>query len=322
MAAPQKDGLVWRHRFMLKGERLSGTFSTKAAALAWESQQRTRITAPVGSGKTCGDAFIRYSVEVSPSKRGERWELLRLTAFGKTNLAKVAIRTVTTADVAAWRDHRLTVDKVATSTVNRELNLLSHVFNIARKEWGWLDGSPTKDVRRPPDPHSRDRRINDDEIQMMCHALGFDELVETKSQAVAAAFLFAIETAMREGEIANLRKEYLDGPVAHLPASICKNGHKRSVPLSKRALAILALLPAADPLFGVSAASIDALFRKARKLTPIENLHFHDTRHEAITRLSKKMHVLQLAKMVGHRDIKQLMTYFDESAADVVALLD
>ena len=304
---------------MLKGVRLSGTFTTKAAALAWESEKRSTITAPVGSGKTCGDAFIKYADEVSPTKRGERWELLRLASFGKSKLAQVAIRDVKTADVAAWRDERL--KSVAGSTVNRELNLLSNVFTVARKEWGWLTDSPTKDVRRPLDPPSRDRRITSDEIKMICHVLGFDDVVTTKNQAVAVAFLFAIETAMREGEIAKLRPEFIKDAVAHLPAEICKSGHKRDVPLSKEALRLLSLLPK-DTLFGLTADSIDVNFRNARDKTPIKDLHFHDTRHEAITRLAKKLHVLELARMTGHRDINQLQGYFNQSATDTVHKLD
>ena len=319
MSVPTKVGPVWKHRFMLKGVRIAGTFSTKAAALAWESDKRATITAPVGTNKTCGDAFIRYGEEVSPTKRGEKWELLRLASFGRSTLAQVAIRAVKTADVAAWRDDRL--KSVAESTVNRELNLLSNVFTVARREWGWLTDSPTKDVRRPTNPHSRDRRITDDEIKMICHVLGFDGIVTNKSQSVAVAFLFAIETAMRAGEIAKLLPEYIIGPVGNLPANICKNGHKREVPLSKEALRLLSLLPQ-DTLFGLTAASIDALFRKARKKTPIQNLHFHDARHEAITRLAKKLHVLELARMTGHRDINQLQGYFNQSATDTVHKLD
>ena len=51
-------------------------------------------------------------------------------------------------------------------------------------------------------------------------------------------------------------------------------------------------------------------------------LTFHDTRHEAITRLAKKLHPLDLARMTGHTNLQELMTYYNESAADVAAMLD
>jgi integrase len=98
-----------------------------------------------------------------------------------------------------------------------------------------------------------------------------------------------------------------------------KNGLPRQVPLSPRALEIWAMVPEG---FGVESATVDALFRVARdKRTKIEGLTFHDTRHEAITRLAKKLHVLDLARMVGHQDIKQLMTYYNETADDIAAKL-
>lgn len=73
--------------------------------------------------------------------------------------------------------------------------------------------------------------------------------------------------------------------------------------------------------FGISSASLDSLFRKYRNKTTIENMTFHDTRHEAITRLAKKLHVLDLARMTGHRDIKKLMLYYNISAEDIAGKL-
>jgi integrase len=115
----------------------------------------------------------------------------------------------------------------------------------------------------------------------------------------------------------------LNERVAHLPAGLTKNGHKRDVPLSTRARELLALLPKTDgPLFGLMSASLDALFRKAKARCVIDSLTFHDTRHEAITRLSKKLGVLELARIVGHRDLKMLMVYYNASAAEIAHRLD
>ena len=104
-----------------------------------------------------------------------------------------------------------------------------------------------------------------------------------------------------------------------------KNGTKRAVPLSSRAVALLKLLPEPEEggtLFGVTSRSLDALFRKAKTRAGIEDATFHDARHLAITRLAKKLNVLDLARMVGHRDLKQLQVYYNESAEDMAARLD
>ena len=83
MAAPEKDGRVWRHRIMVNGKRTSGTFDTKAAALAWEAGQHVVLAGskPIAITHTCADAFRKYELEVSKLKRSYRWEALRLAAM-------------------------------------------------------------------------------------------------------------------------------------------------------------------------------------------------------------------------------------------------
>ena len=180
------------------------------------------------------------------------------------------------------------MDKVTGSTVNRELNLLSNVFAVAAKEWKWIAVSPTTDVRRPKESKPRDRLYTNDEIERICFALGFDlgdELqATTVSQRVAVAFLFAIETAMRAGEICGLRPRDVVGRVATLTET--KNGTKRQVPLTKRAVELLELLPVSEEsatIFDISSKSLDTLFRKAKARAAIDDATFHDSRHLAIT---------------------------------------
>ena len=72
-------------------------------------------------------------------------------------------------------------------------------------------------------------------------------------------------------------------------------------------------------MFGISTASLDALFRKARERSCIKGLAFHDNRHAAITQLAKKLNVLDLARMVGYRDLRMLQVYYNESAEDMAA---
>lgn len=315
MAAPKKIDGRWQHRIMIKGVRTSGTFDTKAAALAWEADKRTAKSGGGATNQTCADAFDKYEREVSKGKKGYRWESLRLAAFKRSSLGPILMRDIDTPHIAAWRDERLKT--VQGSTVQREMNLLSNVFTLARKEWKWITNSPTTDVRRPKENKPRFRRITENEIALMCRALGWSEKApETKQQRIAAAFLFAIETGMRAGEICALAKGDVSGRVAFVRDS--KNGESRDVPLSPRAREIWALVPDG---FGLTTASMDAMFRKARERSTIENMTFHDTRHEAITRLAKRLNVLELARMVGHKDIRKLMIYFNQSADDTAEKL-
>ena len=123
---------------------------------------------------------------------------------------------------------------------------------------------------------------------------------------------------MRAGEIAGLQPENvdLDHKVAHLTRT--KNGTARDVPLSAKAVKILKEVGE----FNLTTEQISSLFRKIKDRTLIKDLTFHDTRHEAITRLSKKLDVLDLARMVGIQDLKILMVYYNATASEIAERLD
>lgn len=332
MASFKKIKGGWQAQVAIKGTREARSFSTKAEASSWAAERETEIRKQHDTGidlsKTVGDAFDRYAAEVSPQKKKTAWEKNRLIFIGEQIIAGQKIRSIglhaMTSDMwGKWRDHRMTVDKVASSTVNRDFSLISNVYSVARREWKWIASSPTADVRRPKDPESRDRRISQDEIDRFTLASGFDEcrVVQVK-QRVGVAFLFAIETAMRAGEICSLTNDKVNGSVATLVDT--KNGTRRDVPLSRRAIELLSFLPereSGEHLFGLTTATLDANYRKIRSAANIEGLNFHDTRHEAITRLASKLNVLELARAVGHRDLKMLQIYYNETAENLAMKL-
>ncbi|APF86941.1 site-specific integrase [Ralstonia solanacearum] len=333
MASIQKVATGWRVQISVKGQRDDRTFDTKSAAQEWAVRREAELRSIQGGQgsktHTVGDVLDEYQKAVSPTKRGTRWEILRLELIGRKKVEGKPFREIRLADlkpqhIAAWRDVR--AREVAGSSVSREMSLLSHALEVARKEWGWLITDPMKDVRRPPDNPPRQRLVGNDEIERITLALGYQEgkPVALPSQRVAVAFLLAIETAMRSGEILGLTSQTVDYDrrVAHLP--LTKNGGARDVPLSTRAVELLRRLPAVEvgePLFRLSSASRDALFRKAKEKAGIAGLTFHDTRHEAITRLAKKLQPLDLARMTGHTNLQELMTYYNESAENIAQRL-
>lgn len=331
VASIRQRGKKWHVEVYRLGVRKGKSFDTKRAAAAWAVVTEADITARHGRGefdatgpgvRTVRDLLDRYLDEVTPTKRGVRNETARMRAFMRDPIAAVSLASIAAPDIAAWRDRRL--ESVSSASVARDMNLMVSVFTRAVKEWHWLSANPCSGVQRPKDSPPRERRISDGEIAAFAHACGFDpagaHLAVTKPQKVAVAFLFAIETAMRAGEICGLTSRDVSGSVARL--DMTKNGYGRNVPLSPQALALLARLPETDgPLFDITAASLDALFRKYRDKAMVTGLHFHDTRHEAISRIALKIDVLDLARMTGHRDIRMLMRYYHRSAADVAGQL-
>lgn len=320
MASINKRGKKWRAHVSVGGVTRTKTKNTKREAEDWAYQTEKELRSLVGGVSlthTVRDVFDRYARDVSPTKRGARWELLRLKALSKDPLADIKLSDLKPADVGRWRDRRL--KDVTGSTVNRELNLISNCFNIAVDEWGWMLESPTRKVRRPPSSKPRDRIITDHELEVLSLCLGFDgKRIDTVASRVGAALHFAIETAMRAGEICGLGPGDVSGRVAHLPDT--KNGFARDVPLSKKALYLWGLTEGEG--FGLTPQQLDANFRKYRDRSGIKDLVFHDSRHTAITRLAEKLDVLALARMTGHRDIKQLMVYYNKKAEDIAGQLD
>lgn len=311
----------WQAQIARNGIRRSSSFSTKREAQDWAAREEYLAlnSEQPKSTATLKDAFDRYAHEESPKRRGVRWETIRLQKLSRDEIAQKRLAELEPSDFAKWRDTRL--NEVSPGTVRREMALISSVLTTARREWGLINANPMTDIRKPASPPSRDRRVSEDEISALVEAAGTD-LSKATARAVHA-FRFAIETAMRAGEIVGLTCDTVDCAtrVATLPQT--KNGTSRQVPLSRAALDMLDALPETDgPLFGLTSQQIDALFRKARDKAKIKDLKFHDSRHEAITGLSKKLDVLSLARTVGHKDIKMLMIYYNETAEELAQRLD
>ena len=270
---------------------------------------------------TLEDVLSRYGLEVSSKKRGERWELIRLKTFARNKCFKgIKLYDVSESTISKYKDSRLL--EVSPGTVARELKLLSSILNTAWKEWRLINRNPCADVKQPKEPPGRTRIITDDEVVDFLGKIPYDRKNQPKSIAelVGAAFLFSLETGCRAGEIATLKTKNIHDKSIHL--DMTKNGKPRDVPLSKEAKRILSLLPKDGALaFGISVGQLDSMFRKIRDRLETDYV-FHDARRTFITRTAKKMDVLSLARIVGHTNVNQLMTYYHKSAEDLADLLD
>lgn len=321
MASIQKRGKSWRASIYKKGVRKTRSFPTKAAAQHWAVAAEAEILSgksKIDSTRTVADAFARYSKEVSPGKKGSRWEQIRLARFSKYRLASIRLSALQPAHLADWRDTRLT--EVAPGSVRRELNLVSSVLTRAKREWGWIDSNPVMDISKPRKPNPRDRRISQDEIDQVLAASGYSGRIETKGNLVSVFFLLAIETAMRLGEMTALRPQDVALDDRYVIIRDSKNNDTRHVPLSVRAVELVRGV--VESGVTVRSATASSLFKKACKKAGVENLRFHDTRHEGLTRLAQKIGVLDLARVVGHRDTRSLMVYYNPTATEIADRLD
>ena len=238
----------------------SKTFETKAEAEAWakmiesEMSRGVWISRSEAEATTLYEALTRYEEEVSPPKKGAAQESSILKTCKAVDLAKRPLAAIRSADVAKLRDEWLKDYKPA--TVLRRLAILSHVFNIARKEWGMESlSNPVELVRKPQPNNARTRRIavgdpssdalsaDDAESDRGAQDGELERVVAASGSALLPSLIWlAVETAMRRGELVSLRWEHIDlkRRVAHLPAT--KNGSARDVPLSSRTVAVLQAL--------------------------------------------------------------------------------
>ncbi|MFC1681793.1 integrase [Pseudomonadota bacterium] len=332
MATFRKRGpYQWQAQVRKKSQPLqTKTFETRATAEQWaraievEIDKGVFVSRAEAETTTLNELLDRYLAEVTPSKKGAAPETNRLRAFMRHPLARCFVAGIRGVDMARFRDERLR--EVTSATVKRDLVLLGHVFEVARKEWGIHMHNPVRDIQMPSDSKARDRRLQSGEN-------GHDS-EETRLLAACRSarnpyllpiVRLALETAMRQGELVGLHWEHIDlnRRTVHLPDT--KNGESRTVPLSTTAAKILHSLPRSihGRVFpGLTTEAVKRAYVRAVRRAAIKNLRFHDLRHEATSRLFEKgLNIMEVATITGHKDLRMLRRYTHLKAEDLAKKL-
>lgn len=322
MATIYRKGKGWRVQVCVKGVRDSAVRPTRQEAAQWALEREAELGGRKLPDRSLADALRAYEAEVTPTRANPRWEIIKLAWLGREKLARRKLAGIDCDDLASWRDERL--QQVKPATVAREMNLLRAVLEFVRKPpRRWIRANPMQDVQWPTVPKGRRRRVSPEEVAQVRLAFGVGAGYQagTQTQRVGLAFLFALETAMRSGEIIRLQWQDVHLRDRYVSLAKTKNGDARDVPLTTAACDILRAIPGEEgSVFDLTDELRDALWRKYRP-EALRDLHFHDSRGEAIWRLSKKLDVLQLAQVIGHRDIKSLMHYYRATAAEMATQL-
>lgn len=328
MASIRKRGGRWQAQVRKQGfPSISRTFAKKGDATGWVQAEEARLNSSFANGQVSRsngnlrltDLLERYRDEVTPKKRGHLVERHRINAFLTAPLARLRLCDATPAVFAAYRDVRAT--EVAPETIRKELQLLSHMFTVAAREWGCtLPGNPIAQIRRPPPSSPRTRRLSGAEYLSLEIATGHPRV----ANYIWPLANFAIETAMRRGEMLSLTWDDIDESKRVAQLSDTKTGIPRGVPLSSDALAWLewSRFPGEPKPFPVSPNAVRLAWTRLTKRAGIEDLHFHDLRHEAISRLFERgLSIAEVALISGHRDVRQLFRYTHLRAEDVAKKL-
>ena len=129
---------------------------------------------------------------------------------------------------------------------------------------------------------------------------------------------------MRKSELLNLtwKNVCFDRRIAHL--EMTKNGTKRDVPLSLRAIEAVRTVPRhiSGRIFPLGISALRGLWNRACRRAGITDLHFHDLRHEATSRFFEKgLNVMEVATITGHKDLRMLQRYTHLRAEDLAKKL-
>ncbi|RKG40723.1 tyrosine-type recombinase/integrase [Acinetobacter sp. WCHAc060007] len=270
---------------------------------------------------TFKELLTQYMEVVTPTHKGAKQELSVIKMYIR-EFPRLMLKLVTEIDqldMIEFRNERLKV--VSESTVARDLGVLGGVFRYARQELRIIKSSPLMDIAKPQQAEHRDRRVWQHEIDKILKAFSYYPTFQpiNKKQQTAWAFLFAIETAMRASEITGMRWENVHDDYVYLP--ITKNGSSRKVPLSNQAKKLLELMEGLSDENVCTLTSANTLsqyfWQVVTEKLKIDDLNFHDTRHEATTRLAQKLPIQDLAKMTGHKELKNLMRYYNPTATEL-----
>lgn len=185
---------------------------------------------------------------MSPKNKGHRWERVRIDRFLKDEpvLCAKPIHAVTTVALAASWDKRLT--EVQPASCRRDIALLRAAWGYARKEWHNLKDDAWLALTMPSKGRYRERIYTQEEIGRIVLALGWQEgkPVEDKRHQTAVAFLLSLETAMRSGELLSLERAQVDLKMQVAQLDQTKNGDRRALPLSKRAVSLFKVFKDVD----------------------------------------------------------------------------
>jgi len=328
---PYRKGYRAFIRLTINGEKYSDskTFRTIREANAWasfrENEIRSEAIKPKDEKNTLRALLEKYRDEVSPTKRGTHWEVIRINKFTKDEHLHVdnPLNALTSEVIGLWRDIRLKTCK--SSTVLRELGLLSAIFEYARRELKWIKENPVKDTRKPKSIKHREVIITRHQIKGVLKQLKHSKAhkVDSVGQSIAICFLVALRTGMRAGELSKLTWDRVHDNYCVLNET---KTIPRNVPLSKKTMLLINRMKGYDNklVFGRKSGTLDTMFRRARQDAKLSGFTFHDARHTAATWIvrTKKIDVLTLCKIFGWSDTKQALTYFNPKAHDLASLLD
>jgi integrase len=213
----------------------------------------------------------------------------------------------------------------SSSTINRELYMLSKAFNLAVKEWEWLSENPVSKVSKERENNERDRWLSYEEEK---------RLLNNSPDWLSDVITFALHTGLRQDELLSLEWSRVVFSPGTILIQETKNGKPKTLPLNKIAVNILEekskvrsvkndLVFLSGSGTKINRSNLKRALKKVLEKVGIKDFRFHDLRHTFATRLVQKGEdIYKVAKLMGHKDIRMTQRYAHHSSESLRSGVD
>jgi integrase len=320
-------------RVMQKGTTVyqeSQTFDRKTTAQAWLKKRESELAEPGAIAKANRDGVTikkmieRYLEEYEKLRPLGKTKRATLLAIGETWLGELEDKDVTSQKLVEFGLYRMQNDGIQAQTVGNDLAHLGAVLAVARPAWGYdIDPMAMPDARRVlrkmgavSKSVERSRRPTLDEIKTILEY--FAEMRDRRKQEIdmVRVVTFALFSTRRQEEITRIRWSAMDEARQSVLITDMKNpgqkyGNDVWCHVPDEAWRILQSMPKTeDEVFPYNSRSISAAFTRACRFLEIEDLHFHDLRHDGVSRLFEMgWDIPKVASVSGHRDWNSMRRY-------------
>jgi integrase len=266
------------------------------------------------NGRTFKELVDRYMSDHSKLKKKSWWRdensLDHLLPF----FGDSVVSDVTPELISEYKTKRLK-EGAMPATLNRELALAKHAYNLGLKEWGWCTENPFCKVKMEKENNARDRVLSYDEQE---------RLLKVCPRWLWEIVIFALNTGARMGEILDLTWKSVDLFRRVVVIQQSKTGYTKTIPLTSALMEMLKskakggleaklVFPSRNET-RISTRNLERAFANALKRAKIENMRFHDLRHTFASRLAmagKDLYLIQ--RLLGHRDPRMVQRYSHHS---------
>ena len=326
-------GYTAQIRIMQKGVTVyqeSQTFDRKATAQAWIKRVETEMSVPGAiekanrSGVTVKEMIDRYLLEYEKLRPLGKTKRATLKAIGETWLGRLEDREITSQKLVEYADRRMTDDGIQAQTVGNDLAHLGAVLSVARPAWGYdIDPMAMPDARKVlrkmgavTRSKERNRRPTLEELDKLFQYFG--EMRDRRKQEIdmVRVTAFALFSTRRQEEITRIKWNALDEQRQMVLITDMKNpgqkyGNDVWCHVPDEAWRIMMSMPkVAEDVFPYNSRSISASFTRACHFLEIDDLHFHDLRHDGVSRLFEMgWDIPKVASVSGHRDWNSMRRY-------------